>query len=115
MPYEWRFCLASDAPINDVISGAVTLATTPPVGSVVFAHAAVGSGGARHVCTTLQLGRSGSASRGYRSGQRWRARDRDANVSDEHLLQANDVAHFVSEAPQAPAARALNMSNPYGR
>lgn len=107
--------LASDAPVNDVISGAVTLATTPTVGSVVsltlpsdrVAHGmyvqlySSGVLAAQAVVTDLDsAGVRATVTQTYQT-----------NIS----LQANDVAHFVSEAPQAPAARALNMSNPYGR
>jgi hypothetical protein len=107
--------LASDAPVNDVISGAVTLATTPKVGSVVsltlpsdrVAHGmyvqlySSGVLAAQAVVTDLDnAGVRATVTQTYQT-----------NIS----LQANDVAHFMSEAPQAPAVRALNMLNPHGR
>ncbi len=100
--------LASDAPVNDVISGAVTLATTPKVGSVVsltlpserVAHGmyvqlySSGVLAAQAVVTDLDsAGVSATVTQTYQAG-----------VS----LQANDVAHFTSQAPQAPAIRAFD-------
>jgi hypothetical protein len=100
--------LASDAPVNDVISGAVTLATTPKVGSIVsltlpserVAHGmyvqlySSGVLAAQAVVTDLD-----SASVRATVTQTYQA-----GVS----LQANDVAHFTSQAPQAPAIRAFD-------
>jgi hypothetical protein len=100
--------LASDAPVDDVISGAVTLATTPKVGSVVsltlpserVAHGmyvqlySSGVLAAQAVVTDLDsAGVRATVTQTYQAG-----------VS----LQANDVAHFTSQAPQAPAIRAFD-------
>jgi hypothetical protein len=101
--------LASDAPANSVITGAVTLATTPKVGGVValtlpsdrVAHGmyvqlySSGALAAQAVVTDLDSASvRATVTQVYRTGL---------------ALQANDVAHFSGQAPQTPAVRAFDM------
>ncbi|HTT65128.1 MAG TPA: hypothetical protein VMG35_24925 [Bryobacteraceae bacterium] len=101
--------LASDAPVDNVIAGAVTLATTPKVGGVIsltlpsdrVAHGmyvqlySSGVLAAQAVVTDLDTsGVKATVTQVYQAGV---------------ALQANDVAHFSAQAPQMPALRAFAM------
>ena len=101
--------LASDAPVDSVITGAVTLASTPKVGGVIsltlpsdrVAHGmyvqlySAGVLAAQAVVTDLDSSSvRATVTQVYQAG-----------VS----LQANDVAHFTGQAPQTVALRAFNM------
>jgi hypothetical protein len=100
--------LASDAPVDGVITGAVTLATTPKVGGVVsltlpsgrIAHGmyvqlySAGTLAAQAVVTDLDtVGVKATVTHVYRTV----------------ALQPNDVVHFSGQPPQAPAVRAFDM------
>jgi hypothetical protein len=102
------FLLAAGAPLNQVISGAVTLTTTPVLGGVVsltlpseriakgmFVQLySAGALAAEAVVSDLDnVGVRATVTRVYQ-----------ANTQ----LQANDVAHFSAQAPQAVALRAFD-------
>ncbi len=100
--------LASDAPVDAVITGAITLATTPKVGGVVsltlpsdrIAHGmyvqlySAGALAAQAVVTDLD-----TAS----------VKATVTQVYQTVALQPNDVAHFSGQPPQTPAFRAFDM------
>jgi hypothetical protein len=101
--------LASDAPVDGVISGAVTLATTPKVGGIVtlnlpsdrIAHGMyvqIYSSGvltAQAVVSDLDSSSvRATVTQVYKTGV---------------ALQANDLARFTAQAPQAVALRAFDM------
>jgi hypothetical protein len=103
--------LASDAPVDGVITGAVTLAATPKVGGVIsltlpsdriahgmyvqlYSAAANGALAAQAVVTDLD-----SAS----------VKATVTQVYQTVALQANDVARFSALSPQTPAVRAFDM------
>jgi hypothetical protein len=102
--------LASDAPVDNVITGAVSLAAPPKVGGVVtltlpsdrIAHgmyvqvysAATGTLAAQAVVTDLD-----STS----------VKATLTQVYQTTALQANDIARFSAQSPQAPAVRALDV------
>src|SRR5271157_4347262 len=102
--------LASDAPVDAVIAGAVTLAVTPKVGGVIsltlpsdriahgmyvqlYSSAASGALAAQAVVTDLD-----SSS----------VRATFTQVYRTEALQANDVAHFSAQPPDTPAVRAFD-------
>ncbi len=101
--------LASDAPVSAVIGGAVTLATTPKVGGIVSLtlpsdrvvhgmYVQLYSSGvlaAQAVVTDLDSSSvRATVTQVYQTGV---------------TLQANDVAHYTSQRPQAVALRAFDM------
>jgi hypothetical protein len=100
--------LASDAPVDNVIAGAVTLATTPEVGGMVHltlpsirvAHGmyvqlySAGALAAQAVVTDLDTSR---------------VRATVTQVYKSTALQPNDVAHFTAQPPETPALRAFDM------
>ncbi len=101
--------LASDAPADEVINGAVTLATTPKVGGIVtlnlpsdrIAHGmyvqlySAGVLSAQAVVSDLDSSSvRATVTQVYKTGV---------------ALQANDVARFTAQAPQAVALRAFDM------
>ncbi len=100
--------LASDAPVDNVISGAVTLTTTPKVGGVVsltlpsdrVVHGmyvqlfSAGKLAAQAVVSDLDsTSVRATVTQVYQTGV---------------ALQLNDVAQFTAQPPQAPALRAFN-------
>ncbi len=101
--------LASDAPVDGIITGAVSLATTPKVGGVIsltlpsdrVVHGmyvqlfSAGTLTAQAVVTDLDRSSvRATVTQVYQTGV---------------ALQANDVAHFSAQSPQAPATRAFDM------
>jgi hypothetical protein len=100
--------LASDAPVSQVIGGAVTLATTPTVGGVV--SLSLPSDRIAHG-TYVQLYSSGVLAAHAVVTDLDSASVR-ATVTDVYqpgvMLQTNDVAHFTAQAPQAAALRAFD-------
>ena len=100
--------LASDAPVNAVIGGAVTLTTTPTVGGVVSLTLpseriaqgmyvqlfSAGTLAAQAVVTDLDTAAvRATVTQVYQTGV---------------TLQANDLAHFTSQPPEAAALRAFD-------
>ena len=100
--------LASDAPVNAVIGGAVTLATTPVVGGIVSLTLPTdriaqgmfvqlyssGTLAAQAVVTDLDSASvRATVTQVYRQGV---------------TLQANDLVHFTSQPPEATALRAFD-------
>jgi hypothetical protein len=100
--------LASDAPVDGVIGGAVTLTTTPTVGGIVnltlpsdriaqgmFVQLySAGTLAARAVVTDLDSsGVRATVTQVYKAGV---------------TLQANDLAHFTSQPPEAAALHAFD-------
>ncbi len=100
--------LASDAPVNAVIGGAVTLATTPTVGGIVsltlpsdrvsqgmFVQLySAGTLAAQAVVTDLDSASvRATVTQVYKPGV---------------TLQANDLVHFTSQPPEATALRAFD-------
>lgn len=100
--------LASDAPVNQVVGGAVTLATTPAVGGVI--SLSLPSDRIAHG-NYVQLYSSGVLTAQAVVTDLDSASVR-ATVTDVYqpgvVLQANDVAHFTTQAPQAVALRAFD-------
>ncbi|MGA7240822.1 MAG: hypothetical protein WBY44_34380 [Bryobacteraceae bacterium] len=100
--------LASDAPANAVISGAVTLAATPKVGGIIsltLPSQQVAHGMYVQIYSSGVLTAEAVVSDLDSSGVR-------ATVTQVHqtgiALQANDVAHFTPQAPVAVALRAFD-------
>ena len=101
--------LASDAPVNAVIGGAVTLADAPKVGGIVsltLPSDRVAQG------MYVQLYSSGNAGRRKPwspiSTARACARRLRRSTRPGVTLQANDLAHFTSQPPEAAALRAFD-------
>lgn len=101
--------LASDAPVNTVISGAVTLAVTPTLGGIVsltlpsdrIVHGmyvqiySAGVLAAQAVVSDLDSGGvRATVTQVYKPGV---------------VLQSNDVVHFTSQPPETPALRAFDV------
>ncbi len=104
--------LASDAPVDSVITGAVTLATTPKVGGLItltlpsdriahgmyvqlYSTAAAGALTAQAVVTDLDsVSVRATITQVY---------------SNAGALQVNDIAHFSAQPPQALAVRAFDL------
>jgi len=106
--------LASDAPVDEIIGGAVTLATTPVVGGVVSLNLpsdriaqgmyvqlySSGVLAAQAVVTDLDSSSvRATVTQVYQPDP----------TSPPPKLQVNDVAHFSAQAPQAVALRAFDM------
>ncbi len=101
--------LASDAPVSQVIGGAVTLATTPAVGGVV--SLTLPSDRVAHGMY-VQLYSSGvlTAQAVVSDLDNASVRATVTKVYQSNVaLQVNDVAHFTAQAPQTPALRAFDM------
>jgi hypothetical protein len=102
--------LSADAPVNNVIAGAVALASTPVVGGIL--HLTLPSDRISHGMF-VQLY---SASKGLTAQAVVTDLDSAtvrATVTKVYqpgiALQANDVAHFTTQAPEAVALRAFDM------
>ncbi len=100
--------LASDAPVNAVISGAVTLAATPKVGGIIsltLPSQQVAHGMYVQLYSSGVLAAEAVVTDLDSSSVR-------ATVTQVHqtgiALQANDVAHFTPQAPVAVALRAFD-------
>ncbi len=100
--------LASDAPVDNVISGAVTLATPPKVGGII--HLTLPSDRVAHGMY-VQLYSAGVLTAQAVVSDLDSASVR-ATVTDVYqpgvTLQPNDVAHFTAQAPVAAALRAFD-------
>jgi hypothetical protein len=101
--------LASDAPADAVINGAVSLATTPKVGGIVTLNLPsdrIAHGMYVHIYSSGVLTAQAVVSDLDSSSVR-------ATVTQVYktgvALQANDVARFTAQAPQAVALRAFDM------
>ena len=101
--------LASDAPVDGVITGAVTLAATPKVGGVIsltLPNDRVAHG------MYVQLYNAGvlTAQAVVTDLDNSAVRATVTQVFQPNVaLQTNDVAHFTAQAPHAVALRAFDM------
>jgi|GEM_PF-3627180 len=102
--------LASDSPVNTVISGAVTLTTTPKIGgtiSLTLPSTRIVHGMYVQLYSGGVLAAQAIVSDLDSSSVR-------ATVTQVYTpgvaLQINDVAHFVTQAPDAPALKPFIMS-----
>jgi hypothetical protein len=100
--------LASDAPVNTVIGGAITLATTPTVGgtvSLTLPSDRIAQG------MYVQLYSAGTLAAQAVVSDLDSASVR-ATVTQVYLpgvtLQANDLAHFTSQPPETVALQAFD-------
>jgi hypothetical protein len=100
--------LASDAPVNSVIAGAVALATTPVVGGVIrlsLPSERIAAGMYVQLYSSGALAAQAVVSDFDAGGVRATV----THVYQEGVaLQANDVAHFTAQVPEAPAIRAFD-------